>query len=76
MAKDERTPKQGDIVTVTGPMFNGSTRHAAIVTAVHGDSMVNLTVFPDMNGTYELGSVYKEGTAPAAASGPMWRWPT
>lgn len=72
------TVKQGDIVQVrdANRVANGSEIHAAIVTAAHhnGDpGMVNVKLFPDMNGIYDLGSVSHHSEVAADYTGPTWR---
>ncbi|MCK5609663.1 hypothetical protein KAR91_47760 [Candidatus Pacearchaeota archaeon] len=53
--------KIGDTVLVHNtPTFNGANVHPAIVNSVHGDR-INVTVFPDMNDSYHIGSILPEG---------------
>lgn len=54
----------GRIVTLKGPLFNGSDEHPAMITRVWdgepvpGAQYVNLTVFPDFSVPYCHSSVY------------------
>lgn len=64
---------KGDFVRVKDREFNGTDEHTALVTAVHGDGgLVNLKVFPDMGGIYDLGSVAELDTTLPEPQMPVW----
>ena len=68
---------KGDTVVVNDPATpsNGSTSHAAIVTAVHGEErrpLINAKVFPDGGHFYNVYSVYHQSNRDEGYEGPTW----
>lgn len=74
-------PTRGRIVLVklremgTPKLYNGGDEHPAVVTAVHGNNMVNVRVFVDgADNPLWVTSVPHEDDA-AGFGGATWRWP-
>lgn len=77
MPKNENTPRKGDIVLVTQPERGADVEHVAIVTRMYDYTKVNLKVLPDMQGIYDLASVFKKNKTPGGSGKqPEWRWPS
>lgn len=57
-------------------IINGSDEHPAIVSAVHGETMINARVFQDNGETpiWET-SIPHVDTAGEGYTGSTWRWP-
>jgi len=74
----EQKPGVGRIVIykAAGPheVFNGSDRHAAVITAVFSDRMVNLKVLPDLSPVFDASSV-ERCDAPEEPGLRRWYWP-
>lgn len=61
------------VVTTTGAI-RGRTEHAAMITAVISDTVVDVTMFPSGEPPYPVQGV-AFAQSPSAASGISWRWP-
>lgn len=71
------TPLKSETVLVNDPAVpsNGSTEHAALITAVHGagpNPLINAKVFPDGGAMYNTFSVYHRDDRPEDYEGPTW----
>lgn len=71
------TVSKSDTVIINDPAVtsNGSTEHAAIVTAVHGgypNPLINATAFPDGGSPYNLYSVYHRSERPEGMAIQTW----
>ena len=70
----KQAPTIGRIVYVTTPeQLNGQNEHAAIVTQVWRDGVVNVTVFPGHGAPISLAEVVPQGHP--SADQRYWRWP-
>jgi len=68
-------PSIGHIVIFeSAEVFNGATKHPAIITRVWGPECVNLQVFPDCAPPFVKTSVMLDSEANANGYG-TWRWP-
>ena len=70
--------EKADTVLINDPAgpSNGVTEHAAIVTAVHGETpnpTINAKVFPDGGQYYNVFSVYHRDERPLGWNGQTWR---
>ena len=69
-----QVPTLGRIVWVTTPSaINGQKEHAAIITQVWNDDMINAYVMPGSGSPMVMGSIYQEGHP--SAGDTRWRWP-
>lgn len=72
-------PTLGRIVHVKTPTpINGQTEHAALVTQVWSDTMINVMVFPGSGQPFSAGSIYRDDNPADGGDkrAPMtWRWP-
>jgi hypothetical protein len=58
------------VIVSTSEKISGQSEHAAIVTQVHSDVLVNVMVFPGTGQSYPIASINR------ASGSPSWRWPT
>ena len=67
-------PSLGRIVHVTTKeMINGQYTHAAIITQVWGDDMINVTVFPGSGPSIGYGSIFHQDSERKGDT--FWFWP-
>jgi hypothetical protein len=56
------------VVVLTAIKIAGQNEHAAIVTRVHSDDIVNVMLLPAEGQAYPIASINRAGS-------PSWRWP-
>lgn len=60
------------VIVLTSMKIGGQNEHAALVTRVHSDDVVNVMVFPAEGDAYPISSISK-----SSAEGSLsWRWPS
>lgn len=71
VAKTEiRRPYLGaSVIVKTSEKIGGQSEHAAVITRVHSDVLVNVMVFPAEGQAYPIASINLN------AGAPCWRWP-
>lgn len=75
VADQEPVPSLGlPVIVKTSEKISGQDEHAAIITQVHSDDVVNVIVFPGSGQPYPIESVarFKHSVAGSLS----WRWPS
>lgn len=66
-----RAPYLGaSVVVSTSEKISRQSEHAALVTQVHSDDLINVMVFPGTGQPYPIASINR------ASGSPSWRWPS
>lgn len=58
------------VLVKTSEKIEGQNEHAAIITRIHSDDLVNVMVFPGTGQPYPIASIDR------AAGSPSWQWPS
>lgn len=74
---NEQKPSQGRVVLVTTPgrTINGQDRHAALITQVWPNDMINVTIFPGSGPPESIGSIHYAAQPDPLGSQTTWMWP-
>lgn len=61
------------VLVRTPTKIGGQNEHAAVITRVHSDELVNVTLHPDGEIPYPVSRIYRADSAEAGSI--TWRWP-
>lgn len=74
MAKVPPALLSRNVIVTTPVKIGGQNEHAAVITKVIEDELVNVMLFPSDGSPYPISSIYHANSAKPGAI--TWRWPS